>query len=179
MAGLALTGCGAIVVPDTARLAPGQLGTGGDPDVTAMNLAQWAFADPSRTYGRPADAARAAASMDYVAGEFNTSPRWAGIQATTQMQLLQGRQELRAALGVVPGTPSQVVVDRLAWAGNAMAVGDSAAAARVLGPPAFNASGEEVLARLANMPYLHMANVSTMRAANEMFGPGDSMNWNP
>ncbi|HYZ64522.1 MAG TPA: hypothetical protein VE650_18885, partial [Acetobacteraceae bacterium] len=40
-------------VPDTARLAPGALGTGFDPDVTAVNLAQWAFADPSRTYGKP------------------------------------------------------------------------------------------------------------------------------
>jgi len=173
-------GCadGAPRVPDTARLQPGQLGTGGDPDVTAANLAQWAFADPGRTYGRPADAARAAASMDYIAGALYTNPRWANVSAVTKEQLLQGRQEVRAALGVVPGTPSQVVVDRLAAAGNALAAGDQPAAAQVLGPPAFDASGEQVLARLSNMPYLRMANVSTMRAANELFDSSTGTDWN-
>ena len=164
-------------VPDTARLRPGQLGTGFDPDVTAVNLAQWAFADSSRTYGRPVEAARAAASMDYIAGELNTSPRWSNISALTQQQLLQGRQEVREALGVVPGTSSQVVVDRLTAAANALAAGDEAAALRQLGPPAFNAPGEQVLARLSNMPYLRMANVSTMRAANELFDANTGDDW--
>lgn len=175
---LSAAGCGPVAPPpDTARLQPGQLGTGFDPDVTAVNLAQWAFADRARTYGRPADAARAAASMDYIAGALNTSPRWANISPITKEQLLQGRQEVREALGVVPGTPSQVVVDRLAAAGNALAAGDQDAAARELGPPAFNAPGEQVIARLADLPYLRMANVSTMRAANEMFGPGQLNDW--
>ena len=80
---------------DTARLAPGALGSGFDPDVTAVNLARWAFADSGRTRGRPIEGARAAASMDYIAGELYTSPRWANIDALTKEQLLQGRQEVR------------------------------------------------------------------------------------
>jgi hypothetical protein len=116
--------------------------------------------------------------MDYIAGQLYTGPRWSNISAETQDELLQGRQEVRDALGVVPGTPSQVVVDRLLAAANALMAGDQAGAARELGPPAFSASGEQVLARLANLPYMRMANVSTMRAANELFeGGAGTSNW--
>ncbi len=162
-------------VPDTARLAPGQLGTGFDPDVTAMNLAQYSFADASRLYGRPVDAARAAASMDYVAGEFYTSPRWANISALTKEQLLQGRAELRAALGIAPAVPSQAVVDHLTAAAAALAANDVPAATAQLGAPVFSPPPAEILARLNNLPYLRMANVSTMNAANEMFRPDDNI----
>ncbi|GAC1347808.1 MAG: hypothetical protein NVSMB18_34010 [Acetobacteraceae bacterium] len=169
--GLALGGCAEtrVAVVDAASLSPGALGSNGDPDVTAINQAQWAFADAARTYGRPIEAARAAAAMEYVAGAFNTSPRWDNVSPLTKQQLLQGREEVRQALGVVPGTPSQVVVDRLASAGNALSSGNQQAATAVLGPPAFNASGDQVLARLSNLPYMRMANVSTMRAANQLF----------
>lgn len=156
-------------VPDTARLPPGALGTGFDPDVTAVHLAQWAFADTGRTRGRPVEAARAAASMDYIAGQLYTSPRWAHIGALTKEQLLQGRVEVRDALGVVPGTSSQAVVERLTSAGNALAAGDDAAAVAQLGAPVFQGSGQQVLARLSDMPYLRMANVSTMNAAGQLF----------
>ncbi len=167
----ALTACAAPVVPDTARLTSEQLGSGADPDVTAMNLAQYAFADPSRTYGRPIDAARAAASMEYVAGQFYTSPRWANVSALTKEQLLQGRAEVRAALGVAPGTSSQAVVNQLTAAANAMQAQDRAAAVGLLGAPVFTLGGEAVLARLSAMPYLQMANVSTMKAAGQLFDP--------
>ena len=163
--------CGSIqpFVPDTARLTTAQLGYGLDPDVTAVQLAQWAFADNSRTAGRPVEAARAAASMDYIAGQLYTSPRWASISALTKMQLLEGRVEVREALGVMPGTPSQAVVDRLTYVGNALAAGDQVAAVAQLGAPVFQPPAEEVLARLTNMPYLRTANIATMRAGNQLF----------
>jgi len=164
-------------VPDTARLAPGALGSGLDPDVTAVYLAQWAFADSGRTRGRPIEAARAAASMDYIAGQLYTSPRWSNISALTKEQLLQGRREVRAALGVVPGTSSQAVVDHLTIAGNALAAGDQGTAISELGSPVFSQPGDQVLQRLANMPYLQMANVSTMHAASELFDHRGSSEW--
>ncbi|HEY0203981.1 MAG TPA: hypothetical protein VGC15_07520 [Acetobacteraceae bacterium] len=163
--------CGNIqpFVPDTARLTTAQLGSGFDPDVTAINQAQWAFADAGRTYGRPIEAARAAASMDYIAGQFYTSPRWSNISALTKEQLLQGRQEVRAALGIPPSTPSQAVVNQLTAAGNALADGNQALALAQLSGPTFTTPPEQVLARLTNMPYLQKANVATMRAANELY----------
>ena len=168
---LGLAACGPLVpfVPDQAQLPAGALGGGLDPDVTAVNLAQYAFADASRTYGRPVEAARACAAMLYIAGALYTSPRWANISVLTKEQLLQGRQEVRDALGVAPSAPAQQAVDGLVAAGNALAAGDRAAAVNALSTPTFPAGGEAVLARLSNLPYLRMANVSTMRAANQLF----------
>lgn len=167
----ALAGCGNFqpYVPDTARLGTGGIGTGFDPDVTAANQAAWAFADSGRTYGRPVEAARAAASLDYLAGQIYTSPRWSNVSAITKDQLLEGRSELRAALGVAPNATSQQVVDSLISAGNALAAGDRDAAARTLGAPVFPAGAQRTLAVLSNMPYLRMANVSTLQLENELF----------
>lgn len=181
LAGLLMVGvaaCGPLVpfVPDTARLAAGALGSGGDVDVGAVNQAQWAFADSGRTYGRPVEAARAAAALDYIAGEFTTSPRWDRISALTKEQLLEGRREVRGALGVVPGVSSQQVVDALAGAGNALAAGRDDDARKLLGAPVFAGTGAETLARLSNMPYLRMANVGTMRAGNELFDSDQDRN---
>ena len=163
-------------VADTARLPPSTFGGGVlDPDVRAVQQAQWAFADPGRTRDRPIEAIRAAASMDYIAGQLNTSPRWANIPALTKQMLLQGRVEVRQALGVQPGTPSQEVVNRLAYAGNALAAGDTEGAASALGAPVFAQPGNETLQRLSNLPYMQAANVSTMRAGNEVFRPGGSL----
>ena len=171
---LLLSACAGLqpFVPDTARLRPDTFGFGAlDADVYAVQQAQWAFADPGRTFGRPLEAARASAAMDYIAGQLNTSPRWANISAITKMQLLEGREELRRALGIRPGVPSQAVVDTLAGISNALIAGDQAAAYNLANAPIFEAPGEPVMARLSNMPYLRMANVSTMRAANELFRP--------
>lgn len=171
---LLLSACAGLqpFVPDTARLRPDTFGFGAlDADVYAVQQAQWAFADPGRTLGRPLEAARASAAMDYIAGQLNTSPRWANISAITKMQLLEGREEVRRALGVRPGVPSQAVVDTLAGISNALIAGDQAAAYNLANAPIFEAPGEPVMARLSNMPYLQMANVSTMRAANELFRP--------
>ena len=124
---LLLSACAGIqpFVPDTARLRPETFGFGVlSADVYAVQQAQWAFADPSRTHGRPLEAARASAAMDYIAGQLNTSPRWANISAITKMQLLEGREEVRRALGVRPGVSSQAVVDTLAGISNALIAGD-------------------------------------------------------
>jgi hypothetical protein len=159
-------------VPDTARVVPGELGSGiADPDVSAINLAAWAFADPGRTRNDPADAARACASMDYLAGEIYTAPRWANIGALTKEQLLQGRIEVRKALGIPLNAPSQLVVNGLAGAGNAFAAGNPQAALASLSNPAFP-DPQATLARLRSLPYMQEANVGSMKTENEMFGPG-------
>ena len=142
----------------------------------AINLAQYAFADPSRTYGKPIEAARACIAMIYLAGALNTSPRWANISAITQQQLLEGRQEVRGALAVAPTATAQQLVDALLAAVAALSANDQQSAARALAPPIFTAPGTEILARLNNLPYLRMANVSTQRAANQMFDSG-SPDW--
>ena len=49
---------------------------------------------------------------------------------------------------------------------------DQAFAVAQLGNPVFHERGEQVLQRLANLPYMQMANVSTTRAGNELFQDG-------
>ena len=167
---ISLAGCGPLVpfVPDYAVVPPTGPGTI-NPDVTAVHQAQWAFADSGRLRGRPVEAARAVANMDYIAGKLYVSPRWAHISALTKMQLLEGRQDVRAVMGVAPGVPSQTVVNRYSAAAKALYAGDQAAAAQLLGPPMSTVSGEQVIAHLYDMPYVKMANISTMRAGNELF----------
>ena len=168
---LGLAGCGAYrpVVADQAQMPAGALGGGLDPDVTAANLAQYAFADSGRVYGRPVDAARAAISLEYLAGAIYNSPRWANVSVLTKDQLLQGRSELRAALGVAPAATAQQVVDTLVAAETALLANDQAGAARALDAAVFPAGGQKTLAVLNNLPYLRMANVATMRLQNQLF----------
>ncbi len=158
--------------PDTARLPPGVFGPL-DQDIPATQYAQYAFADAARTYGNPVAGAEAVLAMDYVAGELNTSPRWANIGATTQLELLQARRDTRAAVGIAPTAPSQLVVDSLLAARNDLATGNPGAAAAALDNPAFPAGGAKTVQVLANLPYIQMANVATQHAANELYGPDE------
>ena len=160
-------------VPDYALRGPGVAGTVGiDQDVQAVNYAAWAFADPARTRGNPAAGAYAASCMDYIAGALYVEPRWSNIDPLTKEQLLHGRAELRQALGIPPGAPSQLVVTSLFNATQALAAGDQRAALAALSNPAFpDPSG--VLARVASLPYLQQANVGSLNAANELFRPND------
>lgn len=172
-----LTACAAETPPpDTARAQPGYFGGNGDPDTTAANLAQWAFAMPSRTAGDPADGARAVASVDYLAGELSTSPRWGNISPITKDMMLQARTQTRNAIGVAPGASSQAVVSSLARAGNALAANNTGAAIAALSTPTFLQPGAETLQRLGSLPYIQVANVATQRAATEMQNNGQCYN---
>ena len=169
-----LAACGPLPPPpDTAQLPPNVFSPL-DQDVPATQYAQYAFADPARTYGNPVAGAQAVLAMDYIAGQLNTSPRWANIDAATQQQLLQGRAETRQAVGIAPGAPSQLVVNSLVAARNDLAAGNQDAAAQALSNPAFTKGGAQTVQALANLPYIQMANVATTHANEELFGPGDS-----
>ncbi len=171
MLAAALAACGPLPPPpDTARLPPGVFSPL-DQDVPATQYAQYAFSDPARTYGNPVAGAQAVLAMDYIAGQLNTSPRWANIGAIAQQQLLVGRAQTRAAVGIAANAPSQLVVNSLVAARNDLASGDQAAAARDLDNPAFPQGGTKAVQALANLPYIEMANVSTQHAAERLFSP--------
>ena len=149
---------------DVARMPQGAAG-GGDPDLAAIGVASNAFSSASQTYGRPAEAARAAAAVEYLGGVLGTSPRWVCLSGVARAQILGAREEMRRVLHVAPGTPSQVVVDDLVGAAEALADNDRAAAERAVSPPAFQ--GAETLRLLGNLPYVQGVNVATMRVDAE------------
>jgi hypothetical protein len=170
LACLLLASCGSVPPqPDQSYLPPGAFGTNEDQDVAAINFAQYAFADSSRTYGRPYDGARAVASVDYLAGELSDAPRWQFISAITQQDMLQARAAVRQAVGIVPNAPSQAVVNAMVGAAQGLVSGNEAEALAALRSPIFEQPPEQTLQKLANLPYLLIANVATSRAANEMF----------
>jgi hypothetical protein len=175
LAALVPAACGPLPPPaDTARLPPGVFGVL-DQDVPAIQYAEYAFSVPAHTYGNPAAGAEAVMAMDYIAGQLNTSPRWAFMPATTQLQLLQGRQQTRAAVGIAPHASSQLVVNSLYAARNYLQIGQVQAAEAMLSNPAFTLPPAETIHRLAYLPYIQMANVSTVNAGQNLFqsGAGD------
>ena len=120
--------------PDTAALPFAAFGTM-DNDVAAANQAAWAFAAPERTANNPVDAARAAAAIDYLAGELASNPRWLMISPLTKQEMVQARIDVRQALGIVPNVPSQVVVNALLRFASEWQAGNQAGAIQALAAP--------------------------------------------
>lgn len=167
---LLLAACGAATpTPDTARLPPGTFGLM-DNDVGAANLASASFASAGRTRGNPAGAARAAAAVDYLAGQLSSSPRWLSVSPLIRQQMLQARIDLRRVTGIAPNASSQAVVDALLQFSGAWQAGNQSAAMGALGAPVFMQSPTQTLEVLGNMPPLPSVNVATMNAASAMRG---------
>ena len=156
-----VAGCAVTPLPDTAQILPGAFGSNEDPETTAINLSSWALALPSRTRNDPGDAARATASVDFLAGDLYANPRFQDISPVYKQQMLNARTEVRQVLGIVPGALSQEVVNRLLTAGNAIAAGDHAGTLAALDTPEFTYGPERTLALLNDLPPLPIANVAT------------------
>jgi hypothetical protein len=176
LAALLPVACSGMVtpMPDTARIDPSIFGIYVDPGVGSINFAAWAFASPANTAGRPAEAARAVAAVDYLGGALTSSPRWSGMSPTIKDRMLAARQEVRGAVGVAPNAPSQAVVDSMSAAFRALAANDQAAALHALGGPIYTIPPQEVLARLTNLPPLPIAAWATSQAMSQEFGFPDS-----
>ncbi len=171
LAALIPAACGTILAPaDTARMPPGVF-EGTDPDVPAVQYAAYAFASSSRTYGNPAAGAQAVLALDYIAGQINSDPRWTNISTGTKVQLLDAREQARAALGIAPNAPSQQVVDSLVAVRNDLRANDQAGAQAAVTNPAFTKTPAETLQLLANLPYLQAVNLATTHASEELFEP--------
>lgn len=148
LSALLLLGCSA---------APGTpwLGGFGDPVRGAALRAPTTLGDTSRWAGRPAEAAEAAAELEFLASEFATNPRYApeANPAVTQ-QLDAARREMRGFLGVAPDASPELVRAGLRRAAAALRDGSRAAAEAALSSPVFAYGPSATLGRLASMPRL-------------------------
>lgn len=173
LAGLPMA-CTSDPVPDHAFLqSAAPFGSNQDPGTAAVVTTAWTLAEPSRTRGNPAGAARAAAGVDYLAGDLYANPRWVWISPLLKQQMLDARVEVRRTLGINPAAPSQQVVDSLLGVASAVAAGDRATAEAALKSPVFTLPPDQTFALLANLPPTPEANVATQRLNNAFVGASD------
>ncbi len=168
---LALFGAPSACAPVPAQDVPPPLpradaATLSDPGRRAVLSAAYVFADPRRVAGRPAEAARAAAELEWMAAALPGDPRWAPANPLLFPALAGARDELRGSLGLAPGTPA-AIGGALSGAADALAGGQRAQAAGLLDPVA-RRGGAAVLARLEALPPLPRAAQATRLAQEEM-----------
>jgi hypothetical protein len=168
----AMAACAVRPPPDTAAVPPGAFGML-DNDLAAANQASYAFAIPARIRNNPVDAARAAAAVDYLAGELSSNPRWVTLSPLTKMKMLQARADVRQTLGIRPDAPSQYVTNGLLQFAWLLAAGDGPGAMQGLQAPIFTLTPEQTWQILNAMPYIQSANIATLDAANQMLPGGD------
>jgi hypothetical protein len=165
---LGLASCGAhIRNPDTAVMPNGALGSNGDPDVRALNVAAYDFAHKITD---PAVGADAIASLDYLGGILNTSPRWNTTPAIIRLQMLKSRKMLRAYVGISETAPSQAVVNTMLALAPALRANDQAKVQQLLASPIFTAPPATVVANLGNIPVMPVVNNATTIAAGYALG---------
>lgn len=146
-----------IVLLAGCSAAPGTpwLGGLGDPVRGAALRAPATLGDTSRWAGRPAEAAEAAAELEFLAKEFATNPRYAPeANPAVGQQLEAGRREMREYLGVAPDASPDLVIAGLRRAAAALRSGSMAGAEASLSGPAFAYGPAATLGRLASMPRL-------------------------
>lgn len=149
LASLALAACAAQPLPPAATLPPGAVAGGTDPLRAGVLESAHAFNSGSASRN-PADAARAAAWVEYLAADSKWGGRWADFSPVARLKLDEARGELRQALGISPEAPPQLVVNALFVAANTMQAGIPL---RDLPPGAF-ADPNLVVQRLQALPPL-------------------------
>jgi len=143
----------------------------GDPVRGAVLAAAPAFADPAGLARRPAEAARQAARLEWLAASLVEQPDWRRASPLLGPALRAGRAELRAALGVPDHAPARLVAAALLDAAGALESGQVARAEAALDQVS-EGQGREVLRRLAHLPPLPRAAEATSLAQAELMGDG-------
>lgn len=127
----------------------------GDPVRGAALRAPETLGDTARWAGRPAEAAEAAAELEFLADEFATNPRYAPeANPTVPHQLEVARREIRGFLGIASEAPPALVMAGLRRAAASLRQGSQAGAEASLSGPAFTYGPAATLGRLASMPRL-------------------------
>jgi hypothetical protein len=129
----------------------------------------YAFADPQRLAGRPAEAAQAIAEAEFLAIDLSTNQRWTEMLPLVQVAFLQARPEWRGALGIDAAAEPQAVIDAMTRLRMGLGAQDEGAAAAALRPPLVSPGGTASLARLSALPPLPRTAFAAAQAQNELW----------
>jgi hypothetical protein len=159
--GASLGACATQPLPPAARLPTDAVIGAGDPMRAAIIEAASTFQQPRAQ--DPAQAARAAAMVEWMATDFRWGGRWSEFIPYAGPKLDEARAELRSYLGVAPGAPAQAVVDELFVASRVLRTGRAPALA-----PAVFPNPQQTLAQLASVPELPRVKEATAIVRQEM-----------
>lgn len=158
-----LAGCAGAAIPDPVRLPHDSVEGAGDPTRAAVSRAAFAFNQPGHFAGRPAEAARAIADMEFLAAALPFDPRYQQRDPLLPVHLAQARAEWRSVLGIADAQPAQPVIEAL------YAAARSGNAALPAGIFASNASA--TLASLPPLPQTGRAAAAAARVQSEGNNP--------
>lgn len=167
LAAILAAGCAEMAQPPPPPPPAGLVGAAAaDPLRASVDAAAAAFADRGAALaGRPAEAAQAAAQLEFLAADLPRDPRHGMAIGGVAQELALARAELRDALGVAEQAEPMVVVRALLGAARALRAGNRAAAAAALPAPTFRPGGERSVARLGALGPLPQAALATAAAA--------------
>ena len=154
---LAAAACAPATPPPTLPAGPSGTVTT-DPITVARQNAAAFFMSPQA--GKPAEAARAIADIEFLAGAVPSDPRWQTASANALTQLAQARDQARRALGIPRQASAQAVIDGLMSAATALEANDRAGVARALPRTVFTAGPEQTVRRLATPPRIPSASAA-------------------
>jgi hypothetical protein len=162
-----LAGCAGVAMPDPARLPRDSVEGAGDPTRAAVSRSAYAFARPEGLAGRPGEAARAIADMEFLAAALPFDPRYQQRDPLLPQRLALARSEWRGALGIAPEQPAQPVIDGLYAVARASAEGQMLA----LPEGVFTTGGLARLQDLPSLPQTAQAAAAASRVQSEMQFP--------
>ena len=163
-----LAACAQTLPPETARLPRDAVVGAGDPARSAVFSTNAVFAQPQPAAGRPAEAARAIAQMEFLAVELPQNTTLGAASATLLPDLMTARQEWRRVLDIAPEAPAQLVINALFSAGRALDAGQGDAAAAALPGSLFRKGGPATLAQLSALPRLPRTAVAAATAQQSL-----------
>lgn len=173
-AALTLGACALPALPPSASLPQDATAGAGDPLRSAAATTSMAFSDQATLAGRPAQAARAVAQMEYLAVEMPADPRLVSLSSTVLGGLETAKVEWRTALGIPATAPAQPVINSLYAAARALGSGQPEAAAAALPVAIFPRGGQATLTRLAALPPLPATNRAAVSALDAFRKPDSS-----
>ena len=115
-----LAACATGPLPPSASLPRDAVSAAQDPMRSAILGSAYAFNNATT----PAERARAAALVEFMAADYRWDWRWAEYTPTAGSALEAARNELHAAFGIAPGAPPQAVVDGLMLASRSLEAGN-------------------------------------------------------
>lgn len=173
LAGLLAAGCASFAPVDTAVMPQGSF-TSSDVDRDTLYEASQSLGLNATRPATVQGLARGMASVDYIAGAYNTHARWIGLDGSAQQGILIARREMRDAMGIPQSAPSQSVVNGLM----AVSRADSEPSIQLaLADPVFALGPQETEARLRNLPPLYNTTYAIARLNRAVAEPrGGSCN---